>query len=135
MADNREEAIAVLDRLVELELAGAVRYTQLLSNDLRSRAYTDHALDAAANVRGAASCDRSWRRSDGNGWTCLVGHRGVGGNSPRIGGRYSTGATGSRTTGHRTLSKAAQARRRLEHIIGGVRPDKDSRRGNALGGD
>ena len=28
MEDNREEAIAVLNRLVELELAGAVRYTQ-----------------------------------------------------------------------------------------------------------
>src|SRR2546426_5339362 len=28
MADNREEAIAVLNRLVELELAGTVRYTQ-----------------------------------------------------------------------------------------------------------
>ena len=28
MEDNRAEAIAVLNRLVELELAGAVRYTQ-----------------------------------------------------------------------------------------------------------
>lgn len=28
MENNREEAIAVLNRLVELELAGAVRYTQ-----------------------------------------------------------------------------------------------------------
>jgi bacterioferritin (cytochrome b1) len=28
MEDNREAAIAVLNRLVELELAGAVRYTQ-----------------------------------------------------------------------------------------------------------
>ena len=28
MADNREEAISVLNQLVELELAGAVRYTQ-----------------------------------------------------------------------------------------------------------
>src|SRR6185437_10153620 len=89
-------------------------------------------LDAAASVRGAASCDRSWRRSDGNGWTGLVKYWGVGRHSPRIGRRYSRRISGSRATGHRTLSKAAQAQRRLEHIIGGVRADKDSRRGNAL---
>src|SRR6266567_3314724 len=50
----------------------------------------------------------------------VAGDRGIGRNSSRIGGRYSTGAIGSRAQRQRTLSKSPQAQRRMEHIAGGI---------------
>ena len=54
MEDNREAAIAVLNRLVELELAGRGPLYAVLFNDLRTCSYSHHALDATAGLPGAA---------------------------------------------------------------------------------
>ena len=134
MADNREEAIAVLNRLVELELAGAVRYTQY------SLMIFGHARIPIMH----------WMRQQAS--EALLHATEAGEEVTAMGGRVSLDIgelAGTHhapvddilqelvvhATGHRTLSKAAQAQRRLERIIGGVRSEKDSRRGNALGGD
>jgi hypothetical protein len=54
MEDHREKAIEILNRVVELELAGAVRYTQyslmIFGHDLRPCADSDYALDAPTSI-------------------------------------------------------------------------------------
>ena len=135
MEENREEVIAVLNRLVELELAGAVRYTQYslmifgharipIMHWMRQQASEAllHATEAGEEIT-AMGGRVSLAMAE------LVGH------SPHICGRYSAGATGARAQGHRTISKAARAQRGLEHIARGVCPEQDSWRGNAHGGD
>ena len=86
MEDNREEAIAVLNRLVELELAGAVRYTQYslmifgharipIMDWMRQQASEAllHATEAGEEVTAMADESRwlslSWRELTTHRWT------------------------------------------------------------------
>jgi hypothetical protein len=60
MQDHREKAIAVLSPLVELELAGAVFYTQYSLMMIFGHAHSEHALGCVSKPPERC-CMRSWR--------------------------------------------------------------------------
>ena len=54
---DRDDTIKTLNEIVELELAGAVRYTQYSLMVFGHRAHPDHQLDATTGGRGLDARD------------------------------------------------------------------------------
>lgn len=53
---DRDEAIKTLNDIVELELAGVVRFTPILAHGIWARPHPDHGLDARAGAAVACPC-------------------------------------------------------------------------------
>jgi bacterioferritin len=100
---SRDDVIDLLNRIVEVELSGAVRYTQYslmvfgharipIMDWMREQAAESllHATQAGDEVTTL--------------WSCVARHRGARWDSSRIGRRYHAGAPRTRAQRHRALS-------------------------------
>src|ERR1700731_3763463 len=104
---NKHEAVEVLNRIVELELSGAVRYTQyslMVFGHARIPIMSWMREQAAEALLHAAQAGEEDERIG----SALPTRYGRGcGDSPRIGRRYHAGAAASRAQRHRPLLTAS----------------------------